>query len=277
MKTTKFLLAILVTFISLFMLACADDADDGQEFPGGIDTKLLPIKISGVTNNWERIFQYDTFNRLTDISLYSKVGGKRVLSSEQKIIYNDQGQIANVLDRIKYDNGPQSHTSSIKYDGLKIRVEGDFNTTDIDVDKDGRILKMQQYSIYAYSDITSEDYLDYTYQYDAEGNIIEKTRNYTNGSYYTDNYSYDKNKGIYSSINTPQWFLVLYLSENMLTNNFIKSQPEIADFVNVGINNVSYTYNSNGYPVKYVIPLAGFCGTPPFPESNFAVEYKMAE
>lgn len=283
MKTKNILSFLFIGMVSFFMVACSNSDDD---YPNskktGAVTKLIPVKIYGGDNGVENIFEYDDNNRLTTIKIYADLDGKRALFSEQKINYNALGQIADVTGRVRTLDGFETFPYSIKYNGLKIEMQGDYKISYIDTDTDGRILSMRQYSMH--DNVKSDDYIDLSFEYDAKGNITKKVLKHKSGYYYSDTYSYDDKNGIFSGINTPQWFFItMSITDDMIfSNNYIKRESTYSDGTTNGTsipvtNNITYTCNSSGFPIKYLKPYTGFCGTPPLPETNFNIEYKMVE
>lgn len=264
MKNLSFLLTLCVSLL-LLMSACSDD-DDMQEWPGGTSAKLLPVKISGKVNGNQQVFEYDNDNRLTAEIYYTKSNGKTAKYSEFRIEYDSQGRIAKAVNQIV--NG-ESNTYTFTYDGSKITILDTYYTNYIDIDAQGRILKKEQYY-----NTNQQLAVEYNYSYDQKGNVaIENLRSNT---IYT--YTYDSQNGIFSCINTPQWFIVSMLGRvGVIYNNYTELEISYPDDSYHISSKITYTYNKNGYPIKYIVPNNSGCGTPPLPETDFVVEYTAAK
>lgn len=267
MKNISSYFKLCLVLACLSFLACSDD-NSIQNFPGGTSAKLLPVKISGEKNGGQTVFVYDDYNRLISCSYFSKSDKKLSKTSELKIQYDALERV----EKATYESSEgESYTYTITYEGSHIVVQDKYYTRHIDIDAQGNVLKMKQY--YANDQNAS---IEYNYQYDQKGNLIKKD---FNNNYYS--YTYDDYNGVYSSVNTPQWFLVTMLDATYIYNNCNQIQVSFLDENGKEQTpttfKITHTYNENGYPVKYHVPNMTFCGTPPLPESDFRVEYQEAK
>lgn len=267
MKNISSYFKLCLVLVYLLFVACSDD-NSIQNFPGGTSAQLLPVKISGEKNGGQKVFVYDDYNRLISYSYFSKSDKKLSKISELKIQYDALGRV----DKATQESSEgESYIYTITYDELQIVVQDKYYTRYIDIDTQGRVLKMKQY----YTN-NRDASIEYNYQYDQKGNLI---KNDFNNNYYS--YTYDVHNGIYSSVNTPQWFLVTMLDATLIYNNYTQIQVSFLDENGKEQTpttfKITHTYNENGYPVKYHVPNMTFCGTPPLPESDFRVEYQEAK
>lgn len=273
MKKLRLLFAFCTALLLLSMSACSDD-DSVQEWPGGTTAKLLPVKIYGKDNGGMRAFEYDDSNRLTTLSYYFKSDGNLSKYSELKIEYDSQGRIVKTTDQSVPSSSSYAYTevNTFTYDGSQVVMNGTYFTSEIKIDAQGRILERKDY------DKGNEELVSASsYSYDQKGNI--GTEEYKNNRRLV--YTYDNQNGIFSHINAPQWFLVSVLGmKTGFYNNITETKTYafgIEEYVDPTTSKTTYTYNANGYPIKYVVPVVSFCGTPPLPETTFEVEYKEAK
>lgn len=273
MKKLRSLFAFCTAFLLLSISSCSDD-DSVQEWPGGTTAKLLPVKIYGKDNGGMRAFEYDNNNRLTTLTTYATKNGKLNKSRILKIEYDAEGRIKKADDRSV--ESPESSYAYINvctftYDGSQVVMNGTYFTSEIKIDAQGRILERKDYQKDNEELVSAS-----SYTYDSKGNL--STEEYKDNRRLT--YSYDNQNGIFSHINAPQWFLVSVLGMNTGFYNNITETKTYAfgteGYLDPTTSKTTYTYNANGYPVKYTVPFSGDCGTPPLPETNFEVEYKEA-
>ena len=268
MRNINLYFKLCLVLVFLFMVACSDE-NRMHNFPGGTSARLLPVKVSGEKNGGQTILIYDNYNRLVNCSYYLKSGGGLSKYSELKIEYDTDGCIKKAIEQT---SGGENNTYLFTYDESQIVIQDTYYTRYIDADAQGRILGMKQ----SYNNDRNTSVV-YNYSYDQKGNI---TKYDLNNNYYS--YVYDNYNGIYSYVNTPQWFLVIMLGKsNFVYNNcteiYTYSLDENGKEQAPVTFKLTYTYNDNGYPVKYHIPNMSFCGTPPLPESDFNIEYQEAK
>lgn len=191
-----------------------------------------------------------------------------------KIEYDAQGRIEKTEER-SVEPMESSYlyinVCTFTYNGSQVVMHGTYFISEINIDSQGRIVDRKDYEK-GNEELVSAS----SYSYDQKGNI--STEEYKNNRRLT--YTYDNQNGVFSHINAPQWFIVSVLSLKTGFYNNAKETKTYA-FGTEGYTdpitlNMTYTYNANGYPIKYIAPVVSFCGTPPLPETTFEVEYKEA-
>lgn len=269
MKRNYFILLCVAFTIILTAFSCSDDDEsDYKVFPGGTSAKLLPIKIKGEKGIAEYYYEYDADNRLVSKKTVWPLAGKNNYST-LTISYDDEGRIIGTTN--KDENFVENnYTFSYSYNDSEITVKSipaSLRNLKIIIDEEGKMLKSEQF--------TDEGnlYSVMNYEYDNQGNIIN-----TNDSR---DLKYDDKNGIFKHVNVPQWFLAtqlyeLYCFKNNVVEETYRTSYKITDTeLSVGGFKIKYTYNENGYPVKYTNPYHSDVIGEVF-EDNFIINYKSA-
>lgn len=204
--------------------------------------ELLPSKITNNLNT-ETSLAYDRINRITNVIQKTINDQTDEYTKSYSISYNAQGQIDTLfVDELKLSaqqDTLQARSYEVVYtyqnNTIHVKDEPFLNRT-IEVDNSGRILHHEV--VYRQTDgFTYTRTYDYEYT-DANNNIsqcIEKSIDAEN----TITYKYDEMKGLFSRVNTPQWFLVDVLNIRSGFKNNCIQEASVA---------ISYTYADNKYP-----------------------------
>lgn len=250
MRRNNLLSAFCVIFISFLIPSCSDDNDSDYEvFPGGTSAKILPVKVIGDKNATIIDYEYDNNNRPVTIKRKWPRAGEGCFT--KTISYDTEGRIVK-LTHI-HTTPENNYISTYTYNGSQITVKYDNSAQSftIEVNESGQILKRDQLDVDG-NVVYSEDFV-----YDDNGNIKNKNTSYLNYRSYT----YDDKNGIFKNVNIPQWFLATQLSElYMFNNNVVDESVKYSNgeiekrlLVDSGFK-IVYTYNENGYPIKYTSP-----------------------
>lgn len=274
MRNKHLIFIILSSFILLFATACSDDNDEYiPSFPGGTEAKLLPVKIYDGDNKILEEFTYDELNRLTeynkfriDTEILDKTAGKSKTDG-LSILYNEIGDISEVL----IDRGTYTERKVLTYNGSEIRIEDNSYLNVIET-QDRNLVVNRILSVAAIKEILQVN----RYTYDQYKNIKSETFKGGDGR----NYKYDDKNGIFSQVNTPQWFLINYLfKDSNLKNNRIQESPFYINAKGDTIRDrqifkYNYEYNNNGYPYRYNKQYIE--DKEPYPELTYTIEYREA-
>jgi len=239
--------------------------------------KKVTVKNESENSDYINIsnYTYDNMNRLTNLNI--KINSDRLeLSSEYKISYEGNGDNSKVVklertgnlnyndpESVSNDQNdvPESLMLTFTYETDKIiATDSNGKTSTITVDSEGKVLT------YTYLSWSGDLTFTNTYTYDNKGNLTEISgidENGGNPSIFT--YKYDSSKGVYRSVNTPQWLMALFVNTDM-RYSYINNVAENNGFV------WTYTYDNNGYPVSRIMDYQGMTdiGWDPSPTS---IEY----
>lgn len=244
-----------VFFISLIMLSLSCNDDTGSNNNKAI--KLLPQKISieyGASDKRVLTYDYDKNRRLTGYTETNIFGNSiELLDIETicKITYNEENQIDSLIitPRLLNDNNtnniaylPVNDTILFKHNDKIIKIKRkNKKDEEITINSKGEAIFYKYYG-----DTNAGLQITNTYLYDHKGNITDITINNGSSASYTPyKYFYDNKNGIFSHVNTPEWFLLIMLNQDLnYTNNF----NEYTDYEGNKCT-VRHIYNDNDYPV----------------------------
>lgn len=235
---------ILSAFVlaGILFTSCDKNDDDAS----GNETKVLPSKTiaktvyeDGSYDEFITDFQYDTQNRLVKLVEEDKEfdeGDNYSSKTEYTFEYNGN-ELAKIIENYSstFNSGTTTeYTFSIA--GGKVTVtskEGNYT--------DSYILNINEKG-YLLSDE------DYTYSYDAKGNIIKELSGFSQITY-----EYDDKNGISKNLNVPQWVLagIVYSMAENFVNNPVKMKYEVFEYPDWDDEfTMNYQYNAQGYPTN---------------------------
>jgi len=253
MKFMKVLI-LLTLMTSVFLLgSCTDDNSTNNN----IALKLLPQKITieyEASNKRIYTYKYDDLNRLTGYTETNFFGNSIDLEDMEticKITYNAENKIDSliIMPRLLNDDNinslaylPVNDTITFKHkaDKITIKRKNKKNET-ITINPEGEAIEYKYYG-----GAKNNLLITNTYVYDHKGNISDiSISTGTNTPYSPYKYIYDNKNGIFNQVNTPQWFLLIMLNQDL---NYVNNFKEYTDYEGSKWI-VKHAYNEYNYPV----------------------------
>ena len=230
-------------------------------------------------------YGYDDRNRIVSIDERKEV--KRILAEDQSekinvmetgrdvLTYHDRGYL---LNRVSWYNGFLVETVYYAYEGdavfRKTTAEKTTYVSRITLDEAGRALAC------THADLSPDRYYA-KYQYDGDGNVIyhEDVIGGNSGTWLT--IGYDDKKGIFSSVNTPQWYMATqtdFIFGDAFGNScfpFLQNNKREQEdrFRPEYKYSLAFEYNEQGYPVLFYHPEPGYYHG----DETYTVEYVPAK
>ena len=271
MKKNNLLVALLFSVIALFA-GCSMDTMDNEDSINEENSEtiseeaevledVLPVCI--VTNyryslladvsTYYDFFKYDSLNRIVEIK-----GVRRYITILTLISY-ESDKIK--VERTSVEYPDEKDVTIFNYDGSKVIAEGE---KPIYINE-----KLQVTSYTKYDGLSSfQPYDDFSFIYDESGNISSYTHHPWRYLKSTKTLKYDDKNGVFRNVNTPSWFLVTQMGDEVafhsIYNNCVLSveeaplQSQVDGTVKEPFSGYEYeyTYNSAGYPEKInIIPV----------------------
>lgn len=236
---------LLLCFFASLIISCKTKKET-VIVPSNPDPLL--VKVDGGPSEVSELFYINSIlNKLTFLN-NGKVTGS--------VIYNYEASAGKVTVSQLDSNGKEdvSDRAIYYYEGHKLISQGKSTEAyfaKFDYDGSGHIIKLSVFE-------DGKQIREQTYEYDSKGNLIHEIHNIVDNGTSTKNFEltfeYDSMKNPMKNIfPTPSPSQFQLLSTNNVTKTVATSTPTNT----TEITNMSYTYNSNGYPETSTITKTG--------------------
>jgi len=236
----KFIPILILCVVSVFATSCKKDNSGEEVYLGSCYITSLGLMEFDYTSDhklrYVLAYDFKGYPMDTVIVYHYNTGGRIFLveynpgdpeTEFDSILYSESGKVSSC---IHYLNGIQNGTAAYHYN-----EQGQLDQVDL-----------SGYFLSKYSHKSSLVSATILYQYNSDGNVISET--VTSGSVIESNtYEYDSKRNPYKEWNLPEGFGTFNMPKLISKNNYIKEVNSYGSQTTTTI--VSYSYNSNGYPV----------------------------
>lgn len=259
----RYILTFLLVFLSSSILLSQNGDSRSKD-----SVTLLPVKLTRMTpvDSTETFIDYDDLMRITKVKtiFYNKDKTMRLMQ-EQIVDYDDEAYlyrtdnfyVVSALTQILTNYASTEKSSKeiyyFNYEQLspsEVRIDKkeDYSTTSYSVDSESGQISLTEVYNFNHGGMSYSR----TFDYDSVGNLSKLTLvDFRARDGYIASYAYGNQKGMYSAIKTPQWFM---LEELLLLPSFgfVNSNIEtvVNDACDTKVESV-YEYNEDGFPIRY--------------------------
>jgi len=263
------ILAFILSSVLLLLTACSKDDDNYND-----SNKYLPTMVvsDGEISTTIIKYNYDQKNRLIKVVKTESYSQNNILNEISLSIDYDQFDKISRLTKNATTSGNPNSKVEIVNDTMRFTYSGTDIISDNSVSQinsHGQLLNHRTLN----QDGTKTLVAKFC-EYDSLGNLSKYT--YTEPEQSVINvfeYDYDHKNGIFRDVNTPQWFFIVFLEENLnlINNNTLQTlHPEKGE---TSITTRTYEYNGDGYPVSERVYYAGYSLT--VDVDPIKIEYKL--
>ena len=223
---------LLLPILSIgFLFASCDKEEDtvNQDQNGNVDVTKMYLPLKMVADDYTTNFTYNNKAQVTKVVesdgfeyAFSYTGDQlnKIVETERNAVttYTFQQSGTNVTLNIKRVFNSQEYNGTVK----------------LVVDSKGNLINDE----------------DFTYSYDANGNIVKMTTEYGDEVDFT----YDTKNGVFKNLNLPKWVVayILDYKPNMTNNALSMIYESDEDPEDNMTSAIQYQYNNDNYPVKMV-------------------------